>query len=93
MAQNTVLAATTATGTSTDVVVAAGATVTVGIYTADAGGLPGDSRIVVSIDTPGADKYLFALVPNDSVRVISGPCTVRGTKPASTVAYGMYTET
>jgi hypothetical protein len=93
MAQNTILAAATATGTSSDVTVAAGATVTIGIYTSDAGGLPGDSRINVFIDTPSQDKFLFNLTPNDPVRVLSGPGTFRCNKPASTVAYGAFTET
>jgi len=93
MAQNTILAAATATGTSTDVVVAAGASVTIGIYTSDANGLPGDSRINVFIDTPSQDKMLFQLTPNSPVQVLSGPGTFRCNKPASTVAYGAYTET
>jgi hypothetical protein len=93
MAQNTILAAATATGTSSDVVVAAGASVTIGMYTTDAGGLPGDSRLTVYIDTPGQDKYLFTLTPNAPVQVLSGPGTFRCVKPASTVAYGAYTET
>lgn len=93
MAQNDVLPETEDADTSSDIVVAAGAVVTVGIYTSDNGGLPGDSRIVVYIDTPGDDKALFELVPNYPVRVVSGPCTLRGTKPSSAVAYGMFSET
>lgn len=92
MAQSAVITAATATGTG-DVVVAAGETVTIGIYTSDAGGLPGDSRIRVSIDTPSADKYLFDLVPNDAVRVVTGPCTLHLYKPVSVVAYGAFKET
>lgn len=93
MAQNTTLAAATAAGTSTDIVVAAGAQVTVGLYTTSTDGLPGDARINVFIDTPGEDKLVFQLTPNDPVRVITGPGTFRGTKPASAVAYGLFHET
>lgn len=93
MAQNTILAAATATGTSTDVVVAAGSQVTIGIYTTDAGGIPGDARVQVYIDTPSQDKLLFALTSNAPVQVLSGPGTFRCVKPASAVAYGAFTET
>lgn len=92
MAQTAVITAATATGTG-DVVVAAGATVTIGIYTSSADGLPGDARIRASIDTPSADKFVFELVPNDPVRVVNGPCTLHLYKPASAVAYGAFSET
>jgi hypothetical protein len=93
MAQNTILTAATAAGTSTDITVAAGATVTLGIYTTDAGGLPGDSYLLVYQDTPGEDKFLFHVAPNEPSKVITGPGTFRCKKPASSVAYGAYTET
>lgn len=90
--QTAILAAATAAGTSSDVNVTSGASVTIGIYTSDAGGLPGDSRINVFLDTPSQDKFLFCLTPNDPARVLSGPGTYRCNKPASTVAYGAFTE-
>lgn len=93
MAQVTTLASATAAGTSTDIVVAAGSSVTVGIYTADANGIPGDARILVYVDSPGNDILECALTANDPIQVIAGPCTARGKKPASTVAYGMFHET
>ena len=93
MAQSTTLTATTSAGTSSDITVASGASVTVGIYTADAGGIPSDARIVVFVDTPGNDIVECELTANDPIQVITGPCTLRGTKPASAVAYGMFHET
>ncbi len=93
MAQVNTLDDTTSAGTSTDILVAAGESVTVGIYTADAGGLPANAYINVFIDTPGNDILEFQLTANDPIRVIAGPCTARGTKPASAVAYGMFHET
>lgn len=80
-------------GTSSDIAVAAGASVTVGIYTADANGIPADARIDVYVDSPGNDILQFQLTANDPLQVIAGPCTARGKKPASAVAYGMFHET
>lgn len=80
-------------GTSSDIAVAAGASVTVGIYTADANGIPADARIDVYVDSPGNDILQVQLTANDPLQVIAGPCTVRGKKPASAVAYGMFHET
>lgn len=80
-------------GTSSDIAVAAGASVTVGIYTADANGIPADARIDVYVDSPGNDILQVQLTANRPLQVISGPCTARGKKPASAVAYGMFHET
>lgn len=94
MAQNTVLAAGTTAATSTDTVVAAGASVTVGIFPSTAGVLPSDVAFVVSVDTPGIDRVAGKLDQNNPVLVVSGPCTFRVRRPAYTGhAFGVFTET
>ena len=93
MAQTTVLAAGTTAATSSDIVVAAGASVTVGLFTADAGGIPGNTSAQVYIDTPGSDRIIETLSGNRPTAVISGPGTFRVKRGVAVVSVGVFTET
>lgn len=92
MAQSTILAAATAAGTSSDVVVAAGASVTIGLFVAS-GGLPPQDFALVYQDTPGGDNPLCELTGTKPTTVLSGPGTFRVVKGATSVAVGVFTET
>jgi hypothetical protein len=93
MTQSTILAAGISAAPSTDVAVAAGAMVTVGIFSADAGSLsPGNDFSIVQV-TPGAENYVGAL--NNSYRAtqLSGPGTFRINRPAlAGTAFGVFLE-
>lgn len=92
MAQATILASGTTDATSTDVTVAAGASVSVGLFTADAAGLPGNHSAAVMMDTPGGDIVADELTGKSPVAVISGPGTFRVKRTAGTTSFGVYTE-
>lgn len=92
MAQATSLAAAKTAATSTDIVVAAAASVTVGIFTDEAVGIPANEGVVVYMDTPSADVVSFLLSGNDPARVVSGPCTLRAVRRVTTVNIGVFTE-
>lgn len=94
MAQNTILAAGTTAATSTDVVVAAGATVSIGIFTSDAAGIPGNHSVTVFMDTPSQDVPLFQLNGKEPVKAVSGPGTFRAKRGLGlTTSIGVFTET
>lgn len=94
MAQATVLAPGNTAATSTDIVVAAGASVTVGIFALIAGRLPGGVQFVVSQATPGADNTIARLDNNSSATVLAAPGTYRVHRPAYTGhEFGVFTET
>lgn len=95
MSQNTVLAAGTTSATSSDIVVAAGATVSVGIFATSAT-IPDGVQIALRIDSPGDDQRAGVLNMLNPVQVISGPGTFRAVRPdisAYGVSVGVYTET
>lgn len=93
MAQATILAAGTTAATSTDVTVAAGASVTIGIFTSDSAGIPGNHYVQVWQDTPGTGDILAGeLTGNKPQLVISGPGTFRAKRPLSTTSIGIFTE-
>lgn len=93
MAQNTILAAGTTIATSSDVVVAAGSVVTIGLFVAS-GDLPVGCSAIVLIDTPGADLRYAPLDKSNPLTVVSGPCTARVTRQeAGGTAVGVFSET
>jgi len=93
MAQSTILAAGNTAASSTDVVVAAGDTVTVGIFAAAGGSLPASVAFRVEIDTPGTNAFVNKLTQTNRVTVIAGPCTARVRRPAYTgTAFGVFLE-
>ncbi|WP_454863359.1 hypothetical protein [Pseudomonas hormoni] len=94
MAQSTALAAGITAATSTDIVVAAGAVVIVGIFSAAAGELAAGVSFGVLQDTPGADNTIASLDNYKRAHVISGPGTFRVKRPAYTgTAFGVFIET
>lgn len=93
MAQATVLAAGATSATSTDIVVAAGSSVTVGIFPATPGDLPADVSFAVLQDTPGADNYVSRLTNQTRSTVLAAPGTYRVSRPTYTGdAFGVFTE-
>jgi hypothetical protein len=94
MAQSTVLSAGTTAGTSSDIVVAAGSTVTVGIFPAAGGTLRSSVAFHVLADTPGSDRVVAKLSSACQATQLSGPGTYRVRRPAYTgTAFGVYLET
>ena len=88
---------TAAFSTSGDITVAAGASVTVGIYTDEAGGYPANEVVAFFVDTPSSiDNAEFVLPSRNGgdgwkyQRVIGGPCTIRGVKAATTRKIGVF---
>lgn len=83
-------------GTSTDVTVAAGVHVNVGIFTADAEGIPGGQHCKVYQDTPSKDLLVGSLTGNRPVMKLIGPGTWRVVRPVAVsgeVAVGVFSET
>lgn len=94
MAQTTILAAGQTAATSSDVTVAAGAMLTIGIFTSS-GPVPSGVEIDVRIDTPGEDNFVAKLTQANQVTVINGPGTFRAYRrniAAYGVNVGVYTE-
>jgi hypothetical protein len=93
MAQTTILAAGTTEATSADIVIAAGATTTVGIFGAAGALLPGGTRLAVMQATPGADNVVKYLDGAERATVLSGPGTFRVKRPPLTGdAFGVFSE-
>lgn len=93
MAQSTILAPGNTAATSTDVVVAAGATVVVGIFSAANDALVPQVYFTVFQDTPGADNTAALLNNNYRALAIVGPGTFRIARPAYTgTAFGVFLE-
>lgn len=94
MAQNTILASAQTSATSTDVVVAAGDSVTIGLFAT--GSIPAGVQVSVRVDTPGDDANATVLNNITPNAVISGPGTFRAVRPDITaygVNVGVFTET
>jgi len=93
MAQATVLATGTTEATSTDITIAAGEAVTVGIFAAG-GRLPASVAFTVKQDTPGGDNVVARLTNVERATVLAGPGTYRVSRPAyEGTAFGVFTET
>lgn len=95
MAQTTVLSAGTNDATSTDIAVAPGMAVTVGIFSVDPDArLPIEARFEIMQDTPGADNVIGILKYDQKSRVISGPGTFRVRRRAyAGGSFGVFLET
>lgn len=91
MAQSAILAVGVAPGVSTDVVVATGVWVQVGIYSDSK--LPVNVQAYVYADTPSVDNLLKVLDISTPMVAIQGPCTVRVVRPACSANVGVYLET
>lgn len=93
MTQSTVLAAGITAATSTDIVVAAGSTVTVGLFSAAAAAVPAGLVMGIDLDTPGADNTIGSLDSTRRQVVLAGPGTFRVKRPAYTgTAFGVFVE-
>lgn len=90
MAQTTVLSAGTTAATSTDIVVAAGSVVTVGLFSAVK--VPASVRCPVHIDGPTGSQVIGALSGNNVTLTLSGPGTFFVTRPVVGVSVGVFTE-
>jgi Ni,Fe-hydrogenase I small subunit len=88
MAQSTILASAQTAATSSDVVIAAGASAVVGIFAAAGVQIPEGVRCTVLQDTPGNDNAIKFLTAQEPTTVINGPGTFRVWRPAIT-AYGV----
>jgi hypothetical protein len=75
MAQSTILALGQTRTTSTDVIIAAGATVTVGMYTDTV--LPREAKSIIYISTPSKQNILGILDLATPQRAVVGPATIR----------------
>lgn len=94
MAQTTILAAAQTAATSSDVTVAAGSVLTIGLFTSS-GPVPSGVEIDVRIDTPGADNFVAKLTHANQATVLTGPGTFRAYRrniAAYGVNVGVYTE-
>lgn len=89
-----ILAPGTSAGTSDDIVIAAGASVTVGIYCATDRSLPAGISFSVVQATPGADAPVAALGNDARALRLAGPATFRVKRPAySGHAFGVFVVT
>lgn len=94
MTQATVLAPGNTEAVSTDITVAAGASVTIGIYADSAAKLlPASVSFNVMIDTPGGDNWAARLDNRQRQTVLAGPGVFRVKRPAyAGDAFGVFTE-
>ncbi|SDQ42280.1 hypothetical protein [Pseudoxanthomonas sp. CF125] len=92
MAQVTMLVAAKTAATSTDLVVASGATATIGIFTDTADGIPQTDYVRVYLDTPSADLFMFTLTANTPSRPLPGPGTYRAIRPVTVANIGVFSE-
>lgn len=95
MAQNTVLAAGQTAAASSNIVVAAGSVVTVGLFSTS-GSIPPGFECRIDADTPGGDVFVGKLSSACRTTVLSGPGTFRVRRPLITsigVNIGVFTET
>jgi len=76
MAQITVLQPGTTQASSTDVVVASGDLVTIGLF-AEADAVPSGVQLGIAIDTPGKDIVIANLSASSPVVLVQGPGTFR----------------
>lgn len=78
---------------SSDIVVAAGATVIVGIFSAAADSVPAGLVFGIDQDTPGADNTIGTLDGMRRQVALSGPGTFRVKRPAYTgTPFGVFLE-
>lgn len=93
MGQTTLLAPGTSAAASADIVVPAGLSVTVGLFSAAPDALPLGVAFRVMQDTPGADNLVAKLDSSRRATVLAGPGTYRVTRPAYTgTAVGVFME-
>lgn len=89
MAQSTILASGTTAATSTDIVIAAGDSVTVGIFSADANDIT-DGSFSINQVTPGAAVTIGSLNLYNRSTQLFGPGTFQVKRPVLTTAFGVF---
>ena len=93
MTQSTILAVGNTSATSTDIVVAAGVSVTVGIFSVATDTLDSSTFFSLMIDTPSADNLYAKLSAGQSQVRVVGPGTFRVVRPAYVgTAFGVWLE-
>lgn len=92
MTQTSILAPGTVAATSSDVVVPAGETVTVGLYFDAATAAPVAMQMHIYQATPGADNLVATLGNYNRSTVLVGPGTFRIKRPANSAPFGAFSE-
>ena len=88
-----ILAPGNTAATSTNVVLAAGKTATLGVYSVANGQLVGTMRFLVLMATPGADNVVAELTNHNRAITVAGPGTFRVKRLASNgTAFGVFSE-
>lgn len=91
MTISTILAAGLSVGTSTDIVIAKGDSVNVGVFSAVAGAVPSAHFDILQV-TPGVPNVIGSVGPSRAVN-IAGPGTYRVARPALTgTSFGVFLE-
>lgn len=94
MAQNTVLASAQTAAVSSDITIASGATITLGLFSAAA--IPAPVQLVIRQDSPGKDMLVGKLSAANPTATLTGPGTFRVFRPNIAtygVNVGVFTET
>ena len=93
MAQSTILALGYLAAASSDVVVAAGASVNIGAFTSS-GTIPADLQLSVMSDSPGADVLAGLITEQERIVSVNGPGTFRVLRPLidATIPVGVFLE-
>ena len=92
MAQSTILAAGTTAAVSSNISVAAGTSIIVGIFV-DSGNIPNGVQLNLVMDTPGQDVSIAKLTTSTPAVLLTGPGTFRVIRAAITTAVGSFTDT
>lgn len=92
MPQSTILTAGSTAATSSDVTVAAGAAVSIGVFSAAA--IPSGIELPIYMDTPALDAQVGTLTDDAPVIVLSGPGVfrVRREALAGSVSIGVFAD-
>lgn len=91
MAMTTILAAGTTNATSSDVVVAVGSTVNIGMFRTS-GTIPGSYQMQLVMVTPGVDLLIATLDANNPATQVGGPGTYRVIRNASSDSVGAFSQ-
>lgn len=93
MTQTTILALGNTAATSTTVVVAAGATVTIGLFSTAGLSIPDDIKFNIAMKTPGANNNIDQLSITKKQLQVNGPGQFVVTRPVyAGDAFGVFVE-
>jgi hypothetical protein len=88
MTQSTILASAQTAATTTTQTIAAGSTHTVGMFTADSGGVPSPVQMILQAVTPGNPRYLATISATTAAIQLNGPLQYTVSRPDIS-AYGI----